>query len=316
MLSRGHIRKIGRLFCLLFVVSFFPVGAIRQAPVKVTLCQLKSDPAAYNHKLVEVTAFVSHGFEDFTLFDPSCSSWPEVWLEYGGVAASGTMYCCGVTAERRRPKQLVVENLAISLIDDERFRDFDKLVQRKPDSVAHATLVGRFFSGSEVKHADGGVSFEGYGHMGCCSLLGIEQVMLVDPQDRKDLDYSASADQPAIDKAGCSYRDLLPIRASADLIETLKRAEAGQREWVVDDPQRVASDSLARLLNIDEKSITGITQTRKAQGRVVYEWRARGKVLNYMIVISRPYWLSFYATDAKRIPWVAIGAYESSCGRR
>jgi hypothetical protein len=57
--------------------------------------RLSKDPAAFNHQLIEVTAFVSHGFENFTLYDPLCSGWPGVWLEYGGTAASGTMYCCG-----------------------------------------------------------------------------------------------------------------------------------------------------------------------------------------------------------------------------
>src|SRR5688572_13745873 len=49
--------------------------------VKVSLCDVKKDPAAYNHKLLEITGFVSHGFEDFTFFDTACSSWPGIWLE-------------------------------------------------------------------------------------------------------------------------------------------------------------------------------------------------------------------------------------------
>jgi hypothetical protein len=57
-------------------------------PLKISLCKLKSDPATYNHKLVEVTGFVSQGFEDFTLFDPACESWPAVWLEFGGTVKS------------------------------------------------------------------------------------------------------------------------------------------------------------------------------------------------------------------------------------
>jgi hypothetical protein len=56
------------------------VAAAEEQPATVTICQLKSDPAAYNHKLVEVTGFVSHAFEDFTVFDPTCPSWPGVWL--------------------------------------------------------------------------------------------------------------------------------------------------------------------------------------------------------------------------------------------
>jgi len=271
---------------------------------------LQSDPAAYNRKVVEVTAFASHGFENFTLFDPSCSPSRAVWLEYGGVVASGTVYCCGVTADRRRPKQLVVEDQTIPLVDDARFREFDKLAQRLPNSVVHATLVGRFFSAQQTETP---AQFSGYGHMGCCSLLAIQQVISVDPHNRKDLDYGASADQPTADKVGCSYRYLLPDKAYGDLIENLKRAEAGQREWAFDDPQRTASDALARLLKIDEKSITEIRQTRKGQGRISYEGRVLGKKPNYIIIVSRPYMLSFYATDPKRIPWVAIAAYEFSC---
>jgi hypothetical protein len=34
----------------------------------------------------------------------------------------------------------------------------------------------------------------------------------------------------------------------------------------------------------------------------------------YMVVVSRPYELSFYA-KANRVAWVAIAAYRSSCGK-
>ena len=94
------------------------VAAAEEPPAAVTICQLKSDPAAYNHKLVEVTGFVSHAFEDFTVFEPTCPSYPGVWLEYGGKAKSGTMYCCGVTADRHRPKGLKIEDISIPLVDN------------------------------------------------------------------------------------------------------------------------------------------------------------------------------------------------------
>jgi len=103
------------------------------------------------------------------------------------------MYCCGVTNARSRPKQLVVENIALTLVSDERFQEFDHLIQREPDSVVHATIVGRFFAGHQERDVWG----RGYGHMGCCSLLAIQQVLSVDPQSREDLDYRASADQPS-----------------------------------------------------------------------------------------------------------------------
>jgi hypothetical protein len=33
-----------------------------------------------------------------------------------------------------------------------------------------------------------------------------------------------------------------------------------------------------------------------------------------MVVVSRPYMLSFYAKNPKRVAWVLIGAYKMSCG--
>lgn len=151
--------------------------------------------------------------------------------------------------------------------------------------------------------------------MVCCSLLAIQQVISIDHQDRDDLDYGASADQPDTNKVGCGYSYLLPIRPYDDLIKAQQSAETGQREWAFSDPQRVASEALARLLKINEQSITGMIQTRKAQGRFVYQWRPKAKRVSYMVVVNRPYWLSFYAKDTKRVAWVVTAAYKSSCGR-
>ncbi len=40
-----------------------PVPSKSDERVKVSYCELKKNPAAYNHKLIEVTGFISHGFE-------------------------------------------------------------------------------------------------------------------------------------------------------------------------------------------------------------------------------------------------------------
>jgi hypothetical protein len=314
------MRKIGStlgvLICILCSVG---AALCEEQPERVTVCQLKNDPPAYNHKLVELTAFVSHDFEDFTLFDPTCPSWPEVWLEYGGKAKSGTMYCCGVTADRNRPQQMVVENIPIPLIENDQFHEFDKLIQPpfrsdRHGAIVHATVVGRFFAGKQI-HYPKTTFWGGYGHMGCCSLLTIQEIKSVSSQDRDDLDYGASADQPDIDKTGCGYRDLTAIQPASDLMHAQQEADIGQRDWVFDDPQRVASEALARFAKIDQSSIAGLKQTRKMQGRIVYEWSLAGKAETYMFVVSRPYWLSFYAHDPKRVAWVVVAAYVSSCGK-
>jgi hypothetical protein len=315
--SRRLYIRIGLLGCLL--LNIVDVAFSQEQPTSATVCQLKNDPPAYNHKLVEVTAFVSHAFEDFTLFDPTCSSWPEVWLEYGGKTKSGTMYCCGVTADRHRPEEMRVEDIPIPLTDNEQFRRFDKLIQPpfksgRNGAVVHATIVGRFFSGRQIKYPKR-TFWGGYGHMGCCSLLAIQEIRSVDGEDRDDLDYGASADQPDIDKTGCGYRSLTPLDPTADLIKAQQDADLGANDWVFDDPRRVASNALARYSKTEESAIEGLKETRKTQGRYVYEWTPAGKAETYMVVVSRPYLLSFYARDPKRVAWVVTAAYLSSCGK-
>jgi hypothetical protein len=53
--------------------------------------------------------------------------------------------------------------------------------------------------------------------------------------------------------------------------------------------------------------------THDAPGRKTYQWNA-GDAKTYTVVVSRPYWLSFYAHDPKQVAWVAVIAYEAKCG--
>jgi hypothetical protein len=171
------------------VASLGSPAFCQEKPDKVSLCEIARDPAAYNHKLLEVTGLVSHGFEVFNLSDPTCSSSSAIWLEYGGKSMSGTTYCCGVAPDRHRSKELVVEGIRIPLIKDRQFLDFDKLIQPpfrsgETGATVHATLVGRLFAGQEM-HTRNGAFWGGYGHMGCCSLFAIQQVKAVSPADSK-----------------------------------------------------------------------------------------------------------------------------------
>lgn len=278
-----------------------------EEPVQVTVCELKTNPGDYNHKLIEVIGFVSHGFEDFGLFDPSCPSWPYVWLEYGGTKKSGTMYCCGVSNNKTRPQELVVEGITVSLTADETFEAFDRLIQ--PDSVVHATLIGRFFAGKESRLLVG----RGYGHMGCCSLLAIQTVVSVDPHDREDLDYRSSADQPNIEKTGCGYQDLVPAWPYSDWVKAQQTADLEGSNSAFDSPKQVAADALNRLAKLDAKTLEDLTETQRTKGRLIYQLKTDKGKTTYMIVLSKPYLLSFYAKDTKKVAWVVIAAYKSSC---
>jgi hypothetical protein len=280
---------------------------------EVTICKLQADPSKYNRKLVQVSGFLSHGFEDSGIFDPRCESRFSIWYEYGGKNVTGTMYCCGLTSARTRPEQITVEGISIPLLADENFKTLDRLLHSGFDLVVHGNVIGRFFSGEKSTAADGTVWWNGYGHMGCCSLLMIQQVVKVDSHDRTDLDYRASVDQPNIEQDGCGYKHLMELDGSHSTIAAQKDADTGGQSWAFEDPMRVATETLANLLKRDKSQIGQLRLTRQTQGRMVYQWRPKTERGTYMIVISRPYHLSFYSkTD--RVAWVPIAAYRSSCG--
>jgi hypothetical protein len=280
-----------------------------EQPVKVTPCQLKTDPASYNHKLIEVTTFVSHGFENFTLFDPGCESRQGVWLEYGGTNASGTMYCCGVTSERSRPEKLVVEDIPISLVSDENFRLFDDVFRQSPDSTVRATIVGRFFAGKKIDYPKM-TAWAGFGHMGCCTLLAIEKIVSIDPHNRKDVNYRSSANIPELSTFR-SYRILSVYESSKDMIDAQQKAESGEQEWSFENPLRVATEALSKLSTVKMTSISGIKQLRQSQGSYVYEWTNKVTKAKYLLEISRPYWLTYYAKNPERVAWIVTAAYKN-----
>lgn len=307
----------GRHFCRILAVTLFlfcfAADSHCEEPLRVTPCELKGSPGDYNHRLVEVTGFVSHGFEDFGLFDPGCPSWPYVWLEYGGTKKFGTMYCCGVSADRSRPKEFAVEGIEVPLTTDEHFDAFDKLIHDQPDTVVRVTLVGRFFAGKETRFPKGEVEWRGYGHMGCCSLLAIQQIISVDPHDREDLDYRSSPDQPNLGRVGCGYQDLVPPWPYSDWVQAQQAADLQKNALDFDTPRQVAGTALIHLAKLDERTVAELKEKQRSQGRVVYELRIRKTKTRYMIVLSKPYLLSFYAKDPQKIAWVVIGAYKSSC---
>jgi hypothetical protein len=292
---------------LLLALLSFAILSRAEAPAKVSLCDLKKDRARYNHKLIEVTGFVSHGFENFTLFDPSCTGPLDLWLEYGGKQASGTMYCCGVTNARTRPTAAVIEGIGIPLVDDDAFRRFDKLVQSQPATVVHATLVGRLFVGEKVQ-LSGEVLWRGYGHMGCCLLFAIQQVRSVDPLGHPDLDIRDWTEWPTWSGSSCSGGENYIFRPK--VLDIQRQFDREAIKWGATDPKRVAVEALAKNFNVETREITGIRETRSASGRRQYEWRSGAD--RFLIEVSRPYWLSYYANDPKRVVWVAIGAWK--CG--
>lgn len=293
-----------KLLGVLFLLNA-AVSGVCQVATKVSLCEIKQDPAAFNQQLVQVSVFVSHGFEEFSALDPECEFSPEVWIEYGGKTSSGTVFCCGATENVERGKNIKLEGIEIPLVRNDRFLGFDKLLRAEGDTMIHATLVGRFFAGQRI---DGG-NWRGYGHMGCCSLFVLQEVIESAPHTRPDLDYGSSYDQPDLSKLKCgSYTDLLfTFHRFRSILREQESAES-DRAWVFEDPERVARESLARLQKVDAATLGKAKLIRSSQGRNVFEFSVNRRP-RFMVVVSKPYWLSFYAQDSTRVAWVPTAAY-------
>jgi len=288
------------------------------SPTKVTLCELSKNPGTYNHKLVELTSFVSFAFEDFSLFDPECEISSKngdvsIWLTYGGTARSGAVYCCpGEGAKEVRREDVSVEGIPIPLVANNKFTDFRNLLNKERDTTVKVTLIGRFFSGN-IRHKS--PEMPAYGHFGCCSLFVIQEVESFEPHDRTDLNYSTSAGW--YESEGCNfismhylshashYEDDFPLMK----IIALQRAAEDAEAWRFSDPERVAIDALASFYPGQK-----IELKLAKQSKVGYAFRWKHENKSTVAVVVRPYWLSFYA-KTKPVVWVATTLKEAECGK-
>ena len=90
--------------CALFAQAGNPGSDSVPQPRQVTYCELSKSPAAYNRELVRLTAFVTRGFEDFHLADPTCATEGfSAWVMYGGKAQSDRLIAVREKARKRGP---------------------------------------------------------------------------------------------------------------------------------------------------------------------------------------------------------------------
>ncbi len=288
-----------------------------QEPRNITFCELAKDPAVYNHELIRLTAFITHGFEDFSLAEPNCPALPyrfAVWVMYGGKAQSNTVYCCpGEAGKETRSESLTVEGVPVPLLDDSVFRQFTDLLKKEPDTTVRVTLVGRFFSGAK-QTSSRSAWWGGFGHLGCCSLFAIQRVEGFEPHTRNDVDYTAEAGW--YEKEGCNVGSLRWLRhvsitdgegTAEQAIVEQAMADSGERAWAFMDPHRVAVESLKPFY---KDRVPLLRNVRKTPVRQVFRWRDGKKSI--IVVITRPYWLSFY-TNSGSVAWVSTMIKEADC---
>jgi hypothetical protein len=97
------------------------------------------------------------------------------------------MYGCGFSPQPDRPDTLVVDGISVDLVDDETFREFDKRLhpkhskQRSSDDVRAALRGVIFASYQGIGGTKQNPAWRGFGHMDCCTLFVVTQVVTVDP---------------------------------------------------------------------------------------------------------------------------------------
>ncbi len=311
------MKKSGLLLLLVFSICFGQTGdkpiSDKSAKTKfesVSLCRLADNPGAFNRRSVEVAAFVSHGFEDSTIYEVGCGKRYGIWMEYGGTASTATMYCCGFTPKSTRPAILSVEGVQLPLVENDNFKTLNTLLHKDYGRTVRATLRGTFFSGKQDPWRNGKTDvWGGYGHMGCCSLFVIQEVVSVLPQDVGGLDYASSIEQPDSDKEGCGSYKWHDGEDWKNLVAQQSAADGGSDTWRYDKPTRVGSEGLAKLLNRSANTIK-LEETQKTESRIIYYWRPNGrKSVRYMVVVNRPYALSLEAKDPAKTIWAVAQMY-------
>lgn len=286
-------------------------------PSNVTYCDLAKDPSTYNHALVRLTAFVTHGFEDFTLAEPNCDTPKQhlsIWVTYGGKARSNTVYCCPGEAERgERTKPLIVEEVQVPLVSDTVFQQFSDLLEKEPDTTVRATLVGRFFSG-EKETINGFTNWTGFGHMGCCGLFVIQHVEAFEPHTKSDADYTEEAGW--YEKSGCDSDNMQYLKhvsisesdgTAEQAIAEEELAESGSRAWAFSDPRRVAVESLKPFYGA---RFPALRKVINGSAREVFLWTDGRK--SVAVVVTKPYWLAFYSKSGS-VAWVTTTIKAFDC---
>lgn len=273
--------------------------AARPAPRDVTLCQLATDSKPFDRARIRITTFVRFGFEDFSLFDPTCDKNTRFsfWVTFGGDVASGAIYCC--PGEGMPGRSTPSAKAAFPLVDDKNYRAFRQLLQSEGDTTVRVTAVGTLLRKPDPEPGNLMSAMRGYGHMGCCSLFVIEQIERFDEHTRKDLLYRASGgfyEPRHCWSRGWHYDG---DRTPASAAQEQRAADAGDRRWAFDDPHRVALEALRREHGAD---VSELTLVKAEDALQVYEWRHDRKWSTAVVI--RPYWLSLVARTEK-VVWTA-----------
>jgi hypothetical protein len=303
----------GYFLVLLVSVTMF---AQDEKPLPINICDLQKNPDVYNHKRIRVQGVVNHEFEDFSIRDAGCPDFNNtVWLMYGGEVSDDVTYCCNITGNKNKVN---IEGVEVSIRHSAALDRFRKLLnsyrinkkakvhyfQTDPSFSVTATLVGRFFAGN-------GSPCRGFGHMGCFTLLVIDQVL--------SIDNVVSNIKPG--ELSCYTEGWYENADEKE--QTVKQnaiAKSGDN-WRMKDPRRVATEALNSHLNnsgstpefvgCKTKHLT-YPDKKNDQFRAYCHWKS-DPADTFAVEVAKYYFLRNSSNSWKSIAWMPCQVLNQHC---
>jgi hypothetical protein len=164
----------------LTLICFVETVPAQETPLELSACDLAKHPKSFDAKIIRVRGILSVHFEDFSLTAPDCDTPQGIWLAFGG-DVPGIVPSTANDNSRTPGVDIKVNGVSHGIKKDEKFRRLYALIAArhgdKPAYTVTATLEGAFYAGEERLLANGQTDFSGYGHLGCCALFVITQVL-------------------------------------------------------------------------------------------------------------------------------------------
>ena len=311
-----------------------PPETSRGPIIDTTVCQLRSSPAEFDHKLIRVNAYLSLGFEEAGMHDPFCQ------------ASSSTNQRSSHDEERHFWVEFAdhadhegVKGF-LPLVDDAQLRKFFDVLNQRDGQMPRAVLIGTFYAAKTPEDTEvGKISFlSGYGHMGCCHLFVVSQVESVETQYLADLDYSPYWSTP--EPRSCYSHETYSVPTDAETRSWQKQANDGAGLWRL-DPMSVAKEQLdamrigrfkdtgwldweheipedperARyfLASPDARPTETLVEASSQSFRKTYEFITPDRKARLIIVVARPYWLEELAGSSAKVIWAPVASARMTC---
>jgi hypothetical protein len=180
--------------------------------------------------------------------------------------------------------------------------------------MLRATVIGKYFPG-KPKTVGGEAMRSGYGHMGCCSLLVIEEVAKVGSELEEPVDFSPvpALTSPSLMK-GCTVSQIqVPPQEDEDQLE---RGSLEEEYQYLHDPKKVAARAIAVQESLDAETIEKRLQTEVAtQSLSSYTWASPNGLTSYRITVNKPHWLLQTAAKGDVVIWAPKQMTKTQCTR-